>query len=107
MSGYLLESTSSSPNISFLISLLCSIIVFISTSAAFWLIIIGKPDKVSDSNISICLSNPLDNDRINAIPIIPILEANAVKNVLHFLVLMFIPDNFNAVKKLILVFLRL
>ncbi|MNV64718.1 hypothetical protein D3C71_1573750 [compost metagenome] len=51
----------------------------------------------------ICLSNPFDKDRIKAMPMIPILEAKAVRPVRHFLVAIFLPDNFKAVKKLMLV----
>ncbi|MNW61946.1 hypothetical protein D3C74_400430 [compost metagenome] len=51
----------------------------------------------------ICLSNPFDRDRIKAMPMIPILEAKAVRPVRHFLVAIFFPDNFRAVKKLMLV----
>ena len=48
---------------------------------------------------------PFDNDKIKAIPIIPILEAKAVNKVLPFLVLMLLKDSFKAVLKFIAVFL--
>ena len=40
---------------------------------------------------------PFENDKIRAIPIIPIEPANAVRNVLPFLVLKLLNDNDNAV----------
>ncbi|MNC72282.1 hypothetical protein D3C75_1233140 [compost metagenome] len=55
----------------------------------------------------ICLLKPLERARIKAIPMIPILEAKAVKVVLHFLVMMFLKDNLSAVEKPIAVFFSL
>ena len=65
---------------------------------------------VADTTTSIVFTyscTPFDNERINAIPIIPILPANAVKIVLPFFVHIFVNDYFNAVKKFIDVFFNL
>ena len=47
---------------------------------------IGASDKESFSKLSISILNPFDNERIKAIPMIPIEEAKAVKAVLPFFV---------------------
>ena len=49
--------------------------------------------------------NPDDSDNISAIPMIPILPANAVKNVLPFFVMRLFRLNENAVNRLMEVFL--
>ena len=69
------------------------------------LIITGACDKVFFSKLSTSILKPFDNDKIKAIPIIPILEAKAVNKVLPFLVLMLLKDSFKAVLKFIAVFL--
>ena len=58
---------------------------------------IGASDKESFSKLSISILNPFDNERIKAIPMIPIEEAKAVKAVLPFFVFILLNDSFRAV----------
>ena len=82
---------------------ICSSSKFIACSD----IIIGIDDKVVDWKSSISISKPFESDKIKAIPIIPILDANAVSKVLPFFVFMLLNESFKAVKKFIAVFLIL
>ena len=66
---------------------------------------IGDCESESCSKFSTSILNPLDKDKIKAIPIIQIDEAKAVKIVLPFLVRILPNESFKAVQKLIAVFL--
>ena len=74
----------------------------VSVFSLYWItlaILIGKVDTVWDSKSLIYPENPLDNAKTKATPIIPKLLATLVAIVLPFLVIKFLKDILNALKK--------
>ena len=68
-------------------------------SIALSSIVIGYEDSVSFSTLSMYDCTPLESDMINAIPMIPMLPANAVRKVLAFLVIRLFRLRESAVRK--------
>ena len=59
-----------------------------STDMGVWEIMMGYSVMASDWKVSICFWKPEDRLRMTAIPMMPMLEANAVRKALPFLLLM-------------------
>ena len=84
-----------SPSVS--LALAMNAVIIEVMSAVSDIMVRGYDERVSSSSLSIYVWNPFETESIRAIPIMPMLPANAVSRVRAFLVIRLLSDRWRAV----------